>query len=408
MAEIQSQNDAKIEEFERNILGLNRGKESEAQEDDEKWDIIRASVQEAMDKDEMSIEESGQHEEAHQNDSDELESSTKDQRALEEGPLYANRNRIVADEDSAGVASSHDIGEVDENDDADSNEILEEAGKRSPGDDESELEDDHGSEDEHEGEEDNEPQNVDQKAPEGAVEEDSAVLEDHADKDLESRASTSESPSPSKVSPRDDNDSAIDAGRSPESKATKKATKSNKSSAQRGSKHAGKEAYTPPVPGEESSDSDYQTEADRPFLDSMDEETKQSTSNLSSSSDILAMTLTLRNKVNNQFVHRPENITAEDVWSIEYSLLEVPTQQKARSLYEACITRRKKELDNPEVPEDAEVISRYLANIRNLSKKGKKWREQIDERDSQKPVQVLGGFNKMKGESSLLDQELEA
>ena len=390
VAEIQSQNDAKIEHFERNILGLNRGEEIEAQEDDGKWANIRASVQEAMDKDELSIDNSGQHEEARLFDS-ELESSTKHQRVLEEGPLYANKNRTMSDENSAEVGCDDDVGGVDEKRNSDNIEAIELVDQRQQEDDELKVEDTKGSEDEREVEEDNETANVEQEAGIGAFKEDSAVLEDQADKNLESQESASETRTPRKDLPCYDNDGLVDAESSPASKVNEKATRipSEKPNVQTSSTQSDKSAYTPPVPDEEPSDPDYQTEADRPFLDAMDEEEKQSTSDLSSSSEILAMTLTLRNKVNNQFVHRPENLTANDVWSIEYSLLEVPTQQKARSLYAACMTRRKKELDTPEVPEDAEVINRYLANLRNLSKKGKEWREKIDERDSQKPIQVL-------------------
>jgi len=114
--------------------------------------------------------------------------------------------------------------------------------------------------------------------------------------------------------------------------------------------------------------------------------------------NILAMTLTLRNKINNSYVLRPEKITAEDKWSIEYSLSDIPDARRAQALYEACQTRRKKKMESNEVKREEEGLSWYLRNLRELSRKGVEWRKGVDEKDRANRVWVLGREEKEKGE----------
>lgn len=55
MQEVQTRNAAKIEAFEREVLGL-APHEINAVERDNKWEEIQADVQETMDRDEQSLE----------------------------------------------------------------------------------------------------------------------------------------------------------------------------------------------------------------------------------------------------------------------------------------------------------------------------------------------------------------
>ena len=142
---------------------------------------------------------------------------------------------------------------------------------------------------------------------------------------------------------------------------------------------------------DEESQQEYQTQADHGFLDSVDQQFGRADTNAKSSSleDILAMTLTLRNKVNGKYVLRPEKMTAADEWSIEYSLLEVSEQRRARLLYEACKRRRSKKHEASLAPSDAEVISNYVQRLREMSAKGRAWRKEQDKKDGKRPLQVL-------------------
>ena len=127
---------------------------------------------------------------------------------------------------------------------------------------------------------------------------------------------------------------------------------------------------------------DFPTQADTPFIEEMNTRPE-------APKTILAMTLTLRNKVNGAFVLRPADLKPSDKWNVEYSLVDVPDDNRAWALYQACMRRREKKLSAmPE--EDAENVSYYIQKLRTLSAQGRMWRQQLDEDDRARPVQVLG------------------
>lgn len=111
--------------------------------------------------------------------------------------------------------------------------------------------------------------------------------------------------------------------------------------------------------------------------------------------DVLAMTLLIRNKVNEEHVSRPVNLTDKDKWLVEYSLTEIPSEQRAQSLYAACMLRRKKGLekakDNNSISFDA-----YLNKLHQLSTDGRTWRKQRDELDRGLDKVVLDGEYRAK------------
>ena len=107
-------------------------------------------------------------------------------------------------------------------------------------------------------------------------------------------------------------------------------------------------------------------------------------------SGILAMTLTLRNKVNGSYILRPENLTKDDDWSVEYTLSPVAEERRAWALYQACQTRRKKKLDDNQPDRDAQKVDFYIQNLRKLTRSGREFQKEMAERDKARPLQVLG------------------
>ena len=398
VTEIQSQNSAKIQEFERNILGLKRGDNSEnddAQDIDPKWKEIQADVQKAMEKDELAVDGPGQDQDAISEDTMKIDSAISRPEVFEQGPLYA-RNVVAGADDDATAASAED------GDDGDEGEV------------DDDINDEDQREDEEEGEGEHEQEELD-----GGAEEDGEVEKNGRQEDLEDFIE-------GKV-----NTIAIDAFEA-ESKAGGDGVEENDVAPSMShpigvqndadllieepdeddkpdltfrqedlngmSEPKTDETKTKLSPDEEPVDlaetegqHEHQTRADAPFLDSIIQEVAQEDSDAESSpsADILAMTLTVRNRVNGEYVLRPEKMTAADEWSVEYSLTEVPEPTRARALYKACQRRRSKKHETQSVPEDAEVISGYSKRLRELSLQGRRWRKQQDDRDKQLPVEVL-------------------
>ena len=376
MAEIQSQNNTKIQEFERKILGLTRGTGSETddtqeEEDDSQWENIQADVQEAMDKDELSIDGSSQGQEAIDEDAEGAELATDRPEVFDQGPLYARKLPAGTDD---GVTTASAGWEDDE--DVDSEEDHE----GGEGDDENRDADEDGEIEESrqkEGLEEFLGDGVDSKAND-APEAERRIGGDGAEANditlSENRPVEVENDADSLIEQRDEVD-------------TLGATFENESAAE--STDSTNRNNDSSIMDEEGRQED-QIEADQRFLDSIDQEVAQADKTAESPSrDILAMTLTLRNKVNGEYVLRPERMTAADEWSIEYTLNEVSEQSRARALYKACQTRRGKKAGTPLVAEDAEVVSDYIQRLRELSAKGRAWRKEQDKKDRKQPVQVL-------------------
>ena len=131
---------------------------------------------------------------------------------------------------------------------------------------------------------------------------------------------------------------------------------------------------------------DTDSPGDRSFLDRLGE-AQQTENEQLAGREILAMTLTIRNKVNGKFVSRPQNLTASDDWSIEYSLSKIASPTRAWALYEAC-RRRRRELRGDAETEDDEV-SNYVRRLRELSEAGRVWRGTQDALDAARDPVVL-------------------
>ena len=387
VAAIQSQNAAKIEEFERNILGLKREIQSEGrldQEDEGKWDNIQASVEKAMEEDELSIDGPKNNQESGIDNTEESESTTphdileRDQAIAEDEPLEANKK-------SEAAIASDEADEAEDRDEIEDDQALEPSADCEG----SGLEEHHDAMDPVDSDEENRIQQDSEVEEDDADDSDlgeyandkSAVIDDSANKILETSKSAT-------GNGQDGHVLESDATEVPEDSTTDETNHEVKqqSSPNTGTEDTKKAADTIPAP--EKAAAENHSEADQ-AIPTTTQETKQADSGPSSSGDILAMTLTLRNKVNNQYVQRPTSFTEKDAWSIEYSLLEVPSQERAKVLYEACQKRRKKKLDDQRVPEDADTVSAYLANLRRLSKSGRKWRKALDEEESKTAAEVL-------------------
>ena len=364
VVEIQSQNDEKIHEIESNILGLIRGNDSEtddAQDDDSKWETIQADVEKAMETDELLDDGSDQDQKIIDEGAEGSQPKSDRPEVFEHGPLYASRSASGLDDDLIAVPAGHQEEEGDDGEDDDIDGKAEsEHSEEKEEEEESEEDGDESGNGEVEG-------NRRQERPEESFEGEADIGTDENNVALSVDHSI-----------RDQNTTIVIGG------------KPNDTREETDEEYIGiPSAAEPNTITERESQQEDQTKADRP---SINEEIIQAdtTAESSKSEGILAMTLTLRNKVNGKYVLRPLKMTATDEWTVEYSLTEVSDQTRARALYNACQLRRKKKMERALVPdEDEGGVNGYIQNLRNLSTSGRKWRKKQDKMDSERPVQVL-------------------
>ena len=406
VAEIQSHNEAKIKEFERKLLGLTSDETvaQETEDDDSKWENIQADVRETMDKDELSIEQpNGEDVENEDSENTPVASTGRDN--SREGGLFAGRDEAREDDEATSAAAegeddedgeddelldNEEDEEVEEHDGEKLEELTDEADDEQDLDEES-LEDVDDSKQKIGEEVQVANENEDEEELQGSDGEEAAAEEESTDVDQEYGQADDQSVSAA------DEDHA-------ESRSNKELLAEG--TEQKHPRAGSPERATPPIhhpkqdtgenadsytwPPSSEAQSDFPLEADKAFLSKVTEELSLTGAATSHSSDILALTLTIRNKVNGKFVLRPERLTAKDKWTIEYSLNEVDTETRARALYQACQARRKKKYDKMETKSDEENITGYLQRLRELSMQGRKWRARQDEEDTKKPVQILG------------------
>ncbi|KAL8692859.1 MAG: hypothetical protein Q9224_003874 [Gallowayella concinna] len=404
---IQTANDAIVKEFEQRLNG-NLGAATDGEAVDQGWENLQANVQDAMDED---IRDPN-HNDGRQ-DLDPVMTSantqveTKDLSSESGTPVASESHSTAvameedddedsdADEDGEGGEEEED---EDENDEADEDDEQDE--------DESEIDDDNivpegilvngavGQEAEgqmsigknigaegyevrasqgeaEDGVADEEPQTKAQDAEEGGGEGADSLTGDNS------------------AMKSDDGDPSGTTHRSPVEAETAQSSHGNaetNSSSEAGEPDDGDGVHSQ----EPQSGGDFSTGADVSFMEYMSEENLDDAR--PAGKEVLAMTLTVRNKVNNEYVLRPEDLGAKDNWAMEYSLEEVSSPDRAWSLYQACQMRRRKKAEesNSRSDDDEEEVDFYVRMLRNLSRKGAEWRKQQDQKDQGSPVKVLG------------------
>lgn len=125
----------------------------------------------------------------------------------------------------------------------------------------------------------------------------------------------------------------------------------------------------------------------------------ESTDGETTQKPLLAMTLVIRNKVNNEYVERPESLEGHEKWEVEYALSEISKLESAHKLYEMTKTRRYKALTkNGDLSAKNAWNNTFIASIKKMSEKGRAWRDKQDNIEKQLPVKTLEfkGGKKMK------------
>lgn len=123
--------------------------------------------------------------------------------------------------------------------------------------------------------------------------------------------------------------------------------------------------------------------------------------------ELLGMIVTIRNKVNGQYVTRPSNLSKSDTWTVEYAMEDIP-HKRAQGLYEMLKKRRKellsregKDGDNTEndngqgseakKPSAKSAFNREFMNkLYAMSARGRRFRRTEDEAVRDMPLHVYG------------------
>ncbi|KAK8171522.1 mitochondrial protein Pet127-domain-containing protein [Phyllosticta citrichinensis] len=94
---------------------------------------------------------------------------------------------------------------------------------------------------------------------------------------------------------------------------------------------------------------------------------------------LLALKLFVTNRVDGEPVQRPDNLGANSNWTVDYSIREVESREKAEALYRACRKRRADgfAMSAKEASGD-KVLSYYQKLLRRLSAQGRAWRKGRD------------------------------
>ena len=115
---------------------------------------------------------------------------------------------------------------------------------------------------------------------------------------------------------------------------------------------------------------------------------KEETTSVEMKSDgpLMGWTLTVRSKVNGNYVDRPRKFNNDDEWVVEYHVQEIPETSRWR-LYNALRTRRRGLIGM----EDQEVdkgLQSYRNLIQRFSNRGREWRKEQDKINEDLGIQV--------------------
>lgn len=345
--QIQSRNKSKIKEFERSILGLHKPTDEgvptakSVEEDTSDWKDIHAKVEEELSRDELSSEPTGTQSSETATigvvlNDDGSEGPPDGASLPDSGTLLAQSSPDERSEHSA-VATVDDLDE----------EVDDEEEDNADEDNEVDAEEQSEEEGQEEGKTEGVGEGNEENTTSGTLQVEDLV-HDPSEGDVAEKAvgefAAGETPSTEDTSKVSNSEGAQEA-----SDVVQAGSPSDV--AEKGKKHAdGKAVNTSPL---------------------------------------LAMTLTVRNKVNGKFIDRPQHLDRFDKWTVEYSLAEISSVARAWSLYGACQNRRKKKLDDDDVNEEDVAKNYYLRRIREKSEQGRRWRQQQDRIESKTAAVVL-------------------
>ena len=438
---VQKSNQEEILKFEREVLGLDQKTDEELlkEKKDAEWEVLRAKVEASMEKDELDIQEAKEIAESVLEDSEFWDELSPDEKysainelvnsaAFNEAEAKAESESIPIDDAEDYVDEEEDAGSLAEEEDEDANEDSEDALGDGEAESEQELEEpesdviihdemaEEGSErmldetmpkkldqgfsieDKNEGRELETSLEMVHAAKANSEGDDGSVEKEMADiaevnleqatiADTYETLVTESCPKQPEDTPEEvaNKDSVFESLLSESDSETLRKDESEASSSQETEPVSDVLVDKVVSPTAESahkapSAESLQDAAPAASLDIGKEAAKPS--------PVFAMTLTIRNIVNGQYVERPKELTEDDKWTIEYALVDSIPEERAQNLYVACKKRRSQSLSF-EKKDENNFFNAYLNNLKKISKRGRDWRASQNEIDSAFPPKRL-------------------
>ncbi|KAK5631216.1 hypothetical protein RRF57_006930 [Xylaria bambusicola] len=115
-----------------------------------------------------------------------------------------------------------------------------------------------------------------------------------------------------------------------------------------------------------------------------------------SDSELLALTLTIKNRVNGKYVDRPNELSEEDDWTVEYEIGEVE-ERRAKIIYDKLKQRRRQTLETSS-NKDEEWYQMFRGNLPKFTQQGREYRQRELEIAEGKPIHMVGSEGPLKWE----------
>ncbi|KAI0885186.1 mitochondrial protein Pet127-domain-containing protein [Annulohypoxylon maeteangense] len=130
--------------------------------------------------------------------------------------------------------------------------------------------------------------------------------------------------------------------------------------------------------------------------------------------NLLGLVLTIKNKVNGQYVPRPEKLKAKDKWNVEYNIEEIAIK-RANTIYDQCKTRRQKVFEDTGNKE-TEWFKMFSGKLSEYTNAGRKFRARESQNAKSRPVHIVGHhkpllwedvFGKNKGKGKPVEEDAD-
>ncbi|KAI8633182.1 Pet127-domain-containing protein [Xylariaceae sp. FL1651] len=104
--------------------------------------------------------------------------------------------------------------------------------------------------------------------------------------------------------------------------------------------------------------------------------------------ELLALVLTIKNKVNGVYVDRPGKLLGNDDWTVEYDIQEV-NGERAQKIYQQCTERRRKVFQDTG-DKETEWYKMFSGQLKRATEQGRKYRAGEAKRAEGRPMYMVG------------------